>query len=136
MAVPRYRPQGAAQGRAMNEGACRRFLSRWTPLALFALFALPGMAQTTATWADPAKVLRVMIPVAETGFDPQASQDNYSNTIISAIFDTLYEWDYLARPHRLVPRVAEAMPEISADGLTWTIRLKKGIVFADDAAFK
>ncbi len=28
------------------------------------------------------------------------------------------------------------MPEISADGRTWTIRLKKGIYFADDPAFK
>ena len=120
----------------MTLRACRRVLVLCAPIAVCALFLLPAVAQKTATWADPAKVLRVMIPVAETGFDPQASQDNYSNTIISAIFDTLYEWDYLARPHRLVPRAAEAMPEISADGLTWTVRLKKGIVFADDAAFE
>ena len=63
--------------------------------------------------------------IAETGFDPQAAQDLYSNTINSAIFDPLYEYDYLARPHRIVPRTADALPEISADGLTWKIRVRK-----------
>jgi ABC-type transport system substrate-binding protein len=93
-------------------------------------------AQGTAKWADPAKVLRVAIPIAETGFDPQAAQDLYSATIMSAIFDPLYEYDYLARPNRIVPRTAEALPEISADGLTWKIRIRKGIYFANDPAFK
>ncbi|MCC6195152.1 MAG: hypothetical protein IT518_11840 [Burkholderiales bacterium] len=98
-------------------------------------FVLHAHAQP-AKWADPAKVLRTAIAVAETGFDPQAAQDFYSNTINSAIFDPLYEYDYLTRPHKIVPRVAEALPEISADGLTWKIRVRKGIYFADDPAFK
>ena len=93
-------------------------------------------AQIAPKWADPAKVLRVAIMIAETGFDPQVSQDLYSNTINSAIFEALYEYDYLARPHRIVPRTAEALPEISADGLVWKIRVRKGIYFADDPAFK
>ena len=91
--------------------------------------------RSRAKWADPGKVLRTVIVIAETGFDPQAAQDFYSNTINSAMFDPLYEYDYLARPHRIVPRVAEALPEISADGLTWKIRVRKGIYFADDPAF-
>ncbi|MBK9117073.1 MAG: hypothetical protein IPM22_15980 [Betaproteobacteria bacterium] len=93
-------------------------------------------AQAPANRADPAKVLRVAIPIAETGFDPQASQDFYSNTINSAIFEPLYEYDYLARPHKVIPRVAEALPEISADGTTWKIRIRKGVHFADDPVFK
>ncbi len=95
-----------------------------------------AQAPAAAKWADPAKVLRTAIIIAETGFDPQASQDLYSNTINSAIFDALYEYDYLARPHRIVPRMADGMPEISADGLVWKIRVRKGIHFADDPAFK
>ena len=106
-----------------------------TVLAVCAVFALGAHAQP-AKRGDPAKVLRTAIMIAETGFDPQLGQDLYSNTIVSAMFDPLYEYDYLARPHRIVPRVADGMPEISADGLTWTIRVRKGIYFADDAAFK
>jgi ABC-type transport system substrate-binding protein len=103
--------------------------------AAMAAIACTATAQP-AKWADPGKVLRTAIVIAETGFDPQAAQDFYSNTINSAIFDPPYEYDYLARPHKIVPRTAESLPEISADGLTWTIRIKKGIHFADDPVFK
>jgi oligopeptide transport system substrate-binding protein len=51
------------------------------------------------------------------------------------IFDSLYVGDYLARPYRFVPGVAAAMPEISADGRTWTIHIKPGIYFSDDPVF-
>ena len=53
----------------------------------------------------------------------------------SAIFEPLYEWDYLARPPGIVPDTAVAAPEISADGKTWTIRIKPGIYFTGDPAF-
>jgi ABC-type transport system substrate-binding protein len=62
--------------------------------------------------------------------------DLYSAQINRAMFDTLFTYDYLARPYKLVPNTAAALPEISADGRVWTIRLKPGIRFADDAAFK
>jgi oligopeptide transport system substrate-binding protein len=111
------------------------------PTRLFAtvfllLCAGPLAAQGAAKWADPAKVLRTTIIITETGFDPQAAQDLYSNVINSAIFEPLYQYDYLARPYRIVPRVADGMPEVSADGLTWKIKVRKGIHFADDPAFK
>ena len=35
-----------------------------------------------------------------------------------------------------MPNTAAALPEISDDGLTWTITVKPGIYFADDPAFK
>jgi len=44
------------------------------------------------------KVLRVAIPIAETGFDPQAAQDLYSATIMSVIFDPLYEYGLPCAP--------------------------------------
>jgi ABC-type transport system substrate-binding protein len=112
----------------------------WPGLAAVALVAVASLASTPALaqakWADPAKTIRVSFPVAETGFDPQATSDYYSSNVERAIFEPLYTFDYLARPHRIVPNTAAAMPEISADGRTWTIRLKKGIHFADDPVFK
>ncbi|MGE5170894.1 MAG: ABC transporter substrate-binding protein [Rudaea sp.] len=86
--------------------------------------------------APVPKTLRVAFPVAETGFDPQAAGDAYSNYVNRAIFDPLYRYDYLARPYRIVPNTAAGMPEISADGMTWTIHVRKGIYFADDPVFK
>ena len=103
-------------------------------LAAGALVALAATAAVAQTDAD--KTLRVSFPIAETGFDPQAAGDAYSNYVSRAIFDPLYRYDYLARPYRLEPNTAAALPEISADGLTWTIRVRPGIYFADDPAFK
>jgi ABC-type transport system substrate-binding protein len=74
--------------------------------------------------------------VAETGFDPAAARDLYSNAIVEAVFERLYGYDYLASPARIIPEAAAALPEISEDGRTYTIRLRKGIRFTPDAAFK
>ena len=89
----------------------------------------------SADAADPNKVIRDVFPAAETGFDPAASNDLYSGTIGQAIFDTLYSYDYLARPAKLTPLAAETLPQITDNGKTYTIKLRKGIMFAPDPAF-
>jgi ABC-type transport system substrate-binding protein len=101
--------------------------------------ALAGVAAAVAPpagAADMNKTLRAAFPVAETGFDPQAISDLYSAEIMRAILEPLYHFEYLARPYRLAPLVAESLPEISPDGRVWTIRLRRGVHFADDPAFK
>ncbi|MFO1317821.1 MAG: ABC transporter substrate-binding protein [Burkholderiales bacterium] len=85
--------------------------------------------------ADPRKVVRDVFPVAETGFDPAAMHDLYSAGIVRAIFETLLTYDYLARPAKLVPQAAEAMPQVADDGRTWTVKVRRGIYFAADPAF-
>ena len=89
----------------------------------------------SAIAADPAKILRIAFPAAETGFDPARVSDLYSNTINEAIFERLLTYDYLARPAKLVPMTAEAMPEISDGGRTYVLHLKRGIYFTPDPAF-
>jgi ABC-type transport system substrate-binding protein len=112
-------------------------LLRGTMGALGVLIAVAAGAQATlAPWADAGKVLRVSFPQPETGFDPQASSDLYSNHVNRAIFEPLFRYDFLARPHRIVPNTAASMPESSDGGKTWTFKVKPGIYFADDPAFK
>lgn len=103
-----------------------RFLLRAAILACV-LIAPPASAE---------KVLRYAFQVAETGFDPAQINDLYSGIIFGHIFDAPLAYDYLARPFKLKPNTAAAMPEVSADGKTWTIRIRPGIYFADDPAFK
>ena len=90
----------------------------------------------SAIAADPAKVLRISFPVAETGFDPVRVSDLYSNIVNEAIFERLLTYDYLARPAKLVPMTAEALPEVSDGGRTYIVHLRRGIYFAADPAFK
>src|SRR4051812_33235262 len=92
----------------------------------------PGLAQTAA----PAeKVFRYAFPAAETGFDPPQLSDLYSRVVTANIFDALYGYEYLSRPIKVAPVLADGMPQISADYKTYTIKLKRGIYFADDPAF-
>ena len=70
------------------------------------------------------------------GFDPAQISDLYSRTITAHIFEGLYAYDHLARPAKIKPLTAAAMPEVSSDFRTWTVKLRPGIYFADDPAFK
>jgi ABC-type transport system substrate-binding protein len=69
------------------------------------------------------------------GFDPTQVDEEISHACVINVYDQLYEHHNLKRPYELQPCLAAAMPEISADGLTYTIRLKKGVKYADDPCF-
>jgi oligopeptide transport system substrate-binding protein len=94
-----------------------------------------ALGATSVAAADLTKTLHVSFPIAETGFDPQPVGDVYSAYVDRVIFDPLYRYDYLARPYKIVPNTATAMPEISADGKTWIMHVRPGIYFSDDPAF-
>jgi ABC-type transport system substrate-binding protein len=101
--------------------------------ALGALAALPDSAFAQAA---RQKVFRYAFPVAETGFDPAQISDLYSRTVTSHIFDSLLVYEYLARPARIRPLAAASLPDISDDYRVFTFRIRRGIYFQDDPAFK
>jgi len=103
--------------------------------AIGAAAALAIPAASLHAEADSNKVLRVYFVTGETGFDPARVSDNNSATVNEAIFERLLTYDYLARPAKLVPMVAEAMPEVTDSGRTYTFRIRKGILFAPDPVF-
>jgi ABC-type transport system substrate-binding protein len=69
------------------------------------------------------------------GFDPVKAGDVASATATAMIYEGLLQYAYLDRPYRVEPLLAESMPEVSADGLTYTFRIRKGIFFQDDPCF-
>ena len=103
---------------------------------------LPALAATfllafsVATAEAQKKVLRIAFPTAETGFDPQRIDDRYSVGVCENLFEPLLTYDYLARPVRLVPLTAEAIPEPEEKGSLYTFRIRPGIYFSDDPVFK
>jgi ABC-type transport system substrate-binding protein len=104
-------------------------LVRLIAVACLSLVAGTVLAQTP-------KVLRYALATPVSTLDPAAAGDVPTISMLANIFDPLYSYDYLARPAKLVANVAEALPEISADGQALTIRIRPGIYFADDPAFK
>ena len=102
--------------------------------ALALAMTTQAAAQTPA--APPKKVLRYAFEAAETSLDPAKVNDLYSRTLTPHIFEGLYKYDHLARPIKIKPLTADGMPQASSDFRTWTVKVKPGIYFANDPAFK
>jgi ABC-type transport system substrate-binding protein len=113
----------------------------WAATACWALCAAAPAALAAPTVeapakAQPQKVMRYAFRIAENGFDPAQISDIYSRTVTAQIFEAPFQYDPLARPVKVRPNTAAAMPEHSADFRVWTVKLKPGIYFASDPAFK
>ncbi|WP_424810751.1 ABC transporter substrate-binding protein [Roseococcus sp. YIM B11640] len=88
-----------------------------------ALLAAPALAQGSAR----ARTLRFMPQAALATLDPIFNPTTIVTTHGFCVFDTLYGCDRALRPH---PQMAEGH-EVSADALTWRIRLRDGLRFHD-----
>ncbi len=119
----------------MTQPRARFLLSMLRGAVLASALAAVGLNTAVAANAEP-KVLRYAFRVAETGFDPAKISDLYSRMITPHMFEGLYTYDQLARPAKLKPLTAASLPESSDDYKVWTVKLRPGIRFADDAAFK
>ena len=104
------------------------------------LLAAGGLAAAPTAWPRneaAARTLRITNPAPETGFDAvQNNADLYSTSVCANLFEAPLAYDYLARPVRLVPKTTVALPEVSSDFRTLIFRLKPGIYFDVDPAFK
>ena len=70
------------------------------------------------------------------GLDPQLADDLYAGRATGLVYEGLLQYHYLKRPYVLIPALADGMPDISQDGLTYTFKIKKGVLFQDDPSFK
>ena len=70
-----------------------------------------------------------------TTLDPAEAVSVYAARAVALIYETLLEYDYAARPYRLVPALAETLPTVSADGLDYTFRIVADARFAPDSCF-
>ena len=109
-------------------------LRRWGLLLMFGLGPAALSAPGAGLAAAAPKVLRIASE-SETGFDPARVGDVRSFRVIAHIFEPLLRYDPLARPVKLMPLTAAALPEASPDFRVWTVRVRPGIFFTDDPAF-
>jgi ABC-type transport system substrate-binding protein len=90
--------------------------------------------QTTSAEGS-STVYRHSMDGAPGNLDPARASTIYANFLAVNLYDTLYRYKYLARPYELEPNLAQNLPQVSADGLTYTIKIKAGVHFIDDPAF-
>ena len=126
-----------ASSRCISNVRSLRSLRTYGAAALLcALATLAAIASATAAAAEPTKTLRLSFKMGETSFDNAFASDAVSQSIGERILEPMLEYDYFARPVKLVPRTLESMPVVSDAGKTFVLQIRKGIFFADDAAFK
>lgn len=65
--------------------------------------------------------------------DPAWAYDTSSGEIIQSIYQTLIFYDG-EKPAEFVPMLAESMPTVSADGLTFTFKIRSGVTFQNGDA--
>jgi hypothetical protein len=96
----------------------------------------PRAAHGPSRGSRHARCCAYAFRTAETGFDPAKISDIYSRTVTPHIFEALYTYDHLARP--AADQAAAGRRHARGVGRlpVWTVRLKPGIHFADDPAFK
>ncbi|MGA2507595.1 MAG: ABC transporter substrate-binding protein [Chitinispirillaceae bacterium] len=101
-------------------------------LALFPVFLLSGDTREHHTGA---MVYRLTYSADVKSIDPATCGDDMSQIIQANIFEGLYAYHYLKRPLEVIPQLAESMPEISADGLVYTLHLKPGVAYHRNPCF-
>lgn len=97
-------------------------------------FSPPVMAKPSNV-AEPPKSVLVQDTLRIRGFDPVKAGDLPSAVAIARIYEPLLQYSYLARPYQVEPLLAERLPDVSPDGLTYTFTIRPGIYFQDDPCF-
>ena len=105
-------------------------------LAVFGALCASGCTNNPYPPPDGKKVIYASLGEDPHGLDPVQCGDTLSGAIVSQIYDSLYEYHYLKRPYELKPALAAEMPQVSEDGLTYTIPIKRGVYFQDDSCFE
>ncbi|MDD5698875.1 MAG: ABC transporter substrate-binding protein [Victivallaceae bacterium] len=68
--------------------------------------------------------------------DPALAADLTSRDMVAACYDTLLQYDYLARPYRLIPSMLKNMPEPDKSKTVYTFTLRDDLYFCGDPCFK
>ncbi|MBT6325539.1 MAG: hypothetical protein HOJ35_06190 [Bdellovibrionales bacterium] len=104
-------------------------------VALFILIII-NMTSCTKKVDTSKKILNLAVRSKVKGMDPIYANDMYSSNEVARVYEGLLEYHYLTRPYTLVPNLAESLPTVSKDGMVYTFKIKKGVLFHDDKAFE
>ncbi|HBG78678.1 MAG TPA: hypothetical protein DDW84_07550 [Phycisphaerales bacterium] len=101
----------------------------------FAFSLIGGCGRSSDNQDANESVLYSTYSAKIRGLDPGDIGDTTSSAVASQFYECLYQYHYLKRPYELIPSLADGMPSVSDGGLTYTIKIKKGVCFTDDECF-
>jgi ABC-type transport system substrate-binding protein len=114
-----------------------KFRSKHLVLSFVAVAAFGSLFSCSNRGKGAAEnTIRIPIIADAKTFDPQMVDELYSNYATSMVYEGLLEYEYLKRPHQMKGLLAESLPEVSKDELTYTFKIKKGVKFIDSPVFE
>lgn len=86
-------------------------------------------------WEKGKRVFHMGLRGSVGTLDPVRASNQFVSQATGAVYETLVEYDYDARPLELVPLLLAKMPQVSEDLRTYRFELAKGVRFHDDPCF-
>jgi oligopeptide transport system substrate-binding protein len=84
------------------------------------------------TLPDSQQIVRLQLPGTDIkSLDPANATDLYSGRVIEVVYPGLVVLD---KNLTAIPWAATALPDVSADGLTWTFHVRPGLKWSDGTA--
>ena len=114
----------------------RKSWGRIKPLLSFlcvCLLLLSGCASNPQTVAQSSNQITIGTTLKPRTLDPADAYDLGSLSLVNNMGDRLYTYEP-GNPE-ITPELATALPQVSEDGLTYTIPIRKGVVFHDGTPF-
>lgn len=100
-------------------------------------FCITAILLTAAlTFPVAAEILHTGAGGQVKTLDPVRADDLASRDLAALVYDTLLQYDYTARPYKLVPSMLTKMPEISADHCSYELELRDDLYFHPAPCFK
>ena len=99
------------------------------------VFAAALALAAAAPASSAEKVLRLQMLADVEVLDPARAGSLSTLNTIAPLYHQPLTYDYLARPVKLVPYAAQALPQVSADGRTYTLRIRPGLRYTPHPAF-
>lgn len=108
---------------------------KWLAFIAFSLLLVGGAACTKKEELK-GKIFHTVSRDNIKSADPTNAYDEVTLDVLQQIYETPYQYNYFADKTEVMPLLAEDMPTVSKDKLTYTIKIKKGVLFHDDPCFK
>ncbi len=89
--------------------------------------------------AERKVLYRTMRKSPPKTLDPAVAYSVVDHIVTGSVYDTLIDYDYLARPYRLIPGLADGIPqEVALDDGTFSLafRLRPDLVYDEDDCFE
>ncbi|MFV2019968.1 ABC transporter substrate-binding protein [Micromonospora sp. LOL_023] len=99
-----------------------------------------GSGGETTEAAEEITTLRIDVLSEPSTLDPLSLNDTPAQRVYRMVYDSLFDWN--EQTTEVEPQLADALPEVSADGLTYTVPLRDDVTWhsgetftADDVLF-